>query len=73
METNIKKFIDDSANNNIYEIKTEDNSISKEIGWSEEIVRRISAEKNEPDWVLDIRLKALRLYDELNNPDWDLI
>ena len=32
METNIKKFIDDSANNNIYEIKTEDNSISKEIG-----------------------------------------
>ena len=70
METNIKKFIDDSTINNIYEIRTDDNSISKEIGLSEEIVRRISKEKNEPDWVLDIRLKALKLYNELTNPNW---
>ena len=66
MEDKINKFID----NNIYEIRTEDNSISKEIGLNEEIVRRISMEKNEPDWVLKTRLIALKIYNELSNPNW---
>ena len=65
----MKTRIDD-INENIYNIRTEDTSLKKEIGISEDVIRLISKEKNEPDWVLDIRLKALKLYDELNNPDW---
>ena len=68
MKTNIDKIVDNT--NNIYEIRTNDNSISKEIGLNEEIVRNISKEKNEPDWVLDIRLKALKLFDESTDPNW---
>ena len=65
----MKTRIDD-INENIYNVRTEDNYLKKEIGISEDVIRMISKEKNEPDWILDIRLKALKLYDELNNPDW---
>ena len=56
--------------NNIYNIKTKNESIKKEYGLTEEIIRNISKEKNEPSWVLDLRLKALKAYFELSNPDW---
>ena len=39
-------------------------------GLSEETVRYISAKKNEPEWMLDWRLKAYRLWLELEAPDW---
>jgi Fe-S cluster assembly protein SufB len=39
-------------------------------GLSEEIVRMISAKKNEPDWLLDYRLKAFRHWKTLKHPDW---
>ena len=41
----------------VYRKKTEE-------GLTEEIVRAISEEKNEPDWMLDFRLKALEIYYE---------
>ena len=55
---------------NIYNIKTETRYLKKGIGISEDVVRLISQEKEEPEWVLDIRLKALKIFNELNNPDW---
>ncbi len=39
-------------------------------GLSEEVVRDISAKKNEPEWMLDIRLKALRTFDKKPMPVW---
>jgi Fe-S cluster assembly protein SufB len=39
-------------------------------GLSEEVVREISALKNEPDWMLQTRLKALRLFDKKPIPTW---
>ena len=39
-------------------------------GLSEDIVRRISAHKEEPEWMLDFRLKALRIYERKPMPDW---
>src|SRR6266849_3196653 len=39
-------------------------------GLSEEVVRDISARKNEPDWVLDMRLKGLKLFGRKPMPDW---
>ncbi|HLP79338.1 MAG TPA: Fe-S cluster assembly protein SufB [Acidobacteriota bacterium] len=40
------------------------------IGLSEELVREISRVKQEPDWMLAIRLKGLRLFNELSMPTW---
>ena len=39
-------------------------------GLSEEIIRLISAKKNEPEWLLDYRLKAYRHWLTLTHPDW---
>jgi Fe-S cluster assembly protein SufB len=39
-------------------------------GLSEEIVRAISARKNEPDWLLDWRLKAYRHWLTMKEPTW---
>jgi len=39
-------------------------------GLSEDVVREISALKNEPKWMLDYRLKALRLFERKPMPNW---
>lgn len=39
-------------------------------GLTEDIVRRISERKNEPDWMLKIRLDSLREYHKKPMPDW---
>ncbi len=39
-------------------------------GLSEAIVRQISAHKDEPEWMLDFRLKALRIYESKPMPTW---
>ncbi|GHT10708.1 Fe-S cluster assembly protein SufB [Bacteroidia bacterium] len=39
-------------------------------GLNEEIVRLISAKKNEPEWLLEFRLKAFRYWLTLEMPDW---
>ncbi len=39
-------------------------------GLSEDIVRYISAKKNEPEWMLEWRLKALRHWHTMEEPTW---
>src|SRR5260370_40304550 len=39
-------------------------------GLSEEVVRYISARKNEPEWMLDLRLKGLKSYGRKPLPTW---
>lgn len=39
-------------------------------GLSKEIVQKISTSKNEPQWLLDIRLKAFELYQSMPLPSW---
>src|SRR5246500_4324076 len=39
-------------------------------GLSEEVVRDISARKNEPDWMLDLRLKGLKYFGRKPMPRW---
>ncbi|MEU4534845.1 MULTISPECIES: Fe-S cluster assembly protein SufB [unclassified Streptosporangium] len=39
-------------------------------GLSEEVVRNISALKSEPEWMLDLRLKGLRLFGKKPMPNW---
>src|SRR6478736_9494739 len=39
-------------------------------GLSEDTVRLISARKNEPEWLLDWRLKAFRRWQQMAEPRW---
>jgi len=39
-------------------------------GLNEEIVRALSKKKNEPDWMLDFRLKAFNKWKEMKEPRW---
>ena len=39
-------------------------------GLSEDTVRFISAKKDEPEWMLEWRLKAFRLWQTMSEPDW---
>ncbi len=48
----------------------EDYVFKAEKGLSEEIVRAISAMKNEPEWMLDFRLKGYRHYLQRPLPEW---
>ncbi|MBU3663896.1 MAG: Fe-S cluster assembly protein SufB, partial [Bacteroidetes bacterium] len=39
-------------------------------GLNEDIVRFISAKKNEPEWMLEYRLKAFRHWQKMEEPNW---
>jgi Fe-S cluster assembly protein SufB len=41
-----------------------------EKGLNEDTVRFISAKKGEPEWMLDWRLKAFRLWQDMEEPNW---
>ena len=39
-------------------------------GLNEDIIRFISAKKDEPDWMLEWRLKAFAVWQKMESPDW---
>ena len=39
-------------------------------GLNEDVVRLISAKKNEPEWLLDWRLAAYEAWTKMDEPDW---
>ena len=54
-----------------YGFKDEDISVFKtQKGLSEEVIIEISKIKNEPEWMLEFRLKAYEKFLELDNPSW---
>ena len=44
--------------------------IPAQRGLSEDVVRNISGLKSEPEWMLDLRLRGLRLFDKKPMPNW---
>jgi len=63
----IVKDIDDYK----YGFNDGDISVFKtEKGLNESVVRAISEKKGEPEWMLDIRLKALKFFEKKANPTW---
>ncbi|MBW8382842.1 MAG: Fe-S cluster assembly protein SufB, partial [Youngiibacter sp.] len=70
MEKRSKTNIDD-LDRGIYDVKNEFTySYKSESGLTEDIIRDISAKKNEPDWMLQFRLKSLELYNKIDVPTW---
>ncbi len=58
-------------NDSLYDFKNKDEYAFKiEKGLNEDIVKEISKQKNEPSWMLEIRLKALQIYNKLSLPVW---
>ncbi len=54
-----------------YGFKTDTkNAFDTGKGLSEEVVREISKIKNEPEWMLEFRLKAYKKYEEMELPKW---
>lgn len=69
-ENKVKSALKD-MDRGVYDIKNEFTYSHKTAqGLNEQIVREISAKKNEPDWVLQRRLKSLKLFYEIPNPTW---
>lgn len=67
----MKKTIVQDINHNIYDFKNPDDySYKMANGLSRQIVEEISKKKNEPQWMLNIRLKALETYNQLEMPSW---
>ncbi len=65
------KNLDIPTNNAEYDFKDEDVSVFKTPkGLNEEIVREISKIKNEPEWMLEYRLKSLKCFLEKPMPTW---
>ena len=61
----------DDINRNIYDIKNKDDYDYKiQKGLTREIVEEISKQKNDPEWMREIRLKALDAYNKLELPTW---
>ena len=61
----------DDINRSVYDIKDEvEFSYKADRGLTEDIIRKISAEKEEPAWMLEKRLQALRIYESLDVPPW---
>lgn len=57
----------------VYDIKDVENEgdfYREKEGLTEDIVRHVSKEKHDPDWMLEFRLKSLDLYNKMSVPDW---
>ena len=65
-----KTYVED-IERTLYDIKDADHSVYKtQSGLTEEIIRDISKRKNDPQWMLDFRLKSLAVYKSLALPTW---
>ncbi|WP_026881906.1 Fe-S cluster assembly protein SufB [Clostridium akagii] len=66
-----KKTVVEDSDRGIYDIKNKDNfSYKSQKGLTREIILDISKRKNEPEWMRDLRLKSLEVYNKTELPTW---
>ena len=67
-EKELKKELDNKS----YEFGfvTDIESEKVPVGLNEEIIRLISSKKNEPNWLLEYRLKAFEVWKDMDEPEW---
>lgn len=69
--SNKKDYNIEELERGVYDIKNEDRySYKVNKGLTEDTIRKISEEKNEPEWMLDFRLKSLETYKKTAMPTW---
>ena len=65
-----KSHVDD-IDRSVYDIRDEEHDAYRiEAGLTPEIVDKISKEKNDPEWMHELRLKSLEIYNGMKIPDW---
>ena len=69
----LKEFSDIANKEYEYGFKTDIKTELIEKGLNEDIVRKISAKNNEPDFILEFRLKAFKHWLTMEEPDWALL
>ena len=67
MSTDVKQFIDRPYDSGF---RTDIEMESMPPGLNEDVIRAISAKKNEPEWMLEFRLKAYHHWRQMEEPDW---
>ena len=71
MSDNKQKVVEiDRSAYEFKDIETEKDFYRMQEGLDEETVLKVSAEKNDPEWMRDFRLKCLKLYNEMEMPKW---
>ena len=56
-----------------YGFVTDIETVKAPKGLSEEVIRFISAKKDEPAWLLDWRLKSYKKWLKMEEPDWAML
>lgn len=65
-----KTYVED-VDRSIYDFRNVDEDVYKVAeGLTPEIVRQISKEKNDPEWMLELRLKSLDIYNNMEMKPW---
>ncbi|MAF99446.1 MAG: Fe-S cluster assembly protein SufB [Nanoarchaeota archaeon] len=71
MQSQTEQLENFTIDRNRYDDANEDKSVYKsEPGLTEEVVRKISESKSEPEWMLQKRLQAFKLFQETPMPNW---
>ena len=61
----------EDINRSLYDFRYEEKDAYKvDAGLTPDIVEQISREKNDPDWMLELRLKSLEIYNKTGIPEW---
>ena len=68
--TETKQHVEEIAGEYKYGFTTDVEMEMAPKGLSEDVIRFISAKKEEPEWMLDWRLKAYRSWLKMKEPDW---
>ena len=66
----IKQIIDESGDKYKYGFVTDIKTDTVPKGLSADIIRLISSKKNEPEWLLERRLKAFEFWQNMQEPTW---
>ena len=65
-----KTYVED-IDRSFYDFRFEDkDNYQVDSGLTEDIIRQISKEKGDPDWMLEFRLKSLKIFEETPMPNW---
>ncbi len=68
---NEEKILKDATKSDYkYGFVSKFNSETLEVGLNEDIIKKISLKKNEPEWMLNWRLKAYNIFLKMNEPTW---
>ncbi|MDO4539442.1 MAG: Fe-S cluster assembly protein SufB, partial [Coriobacteriales bacterium] len=65
-----KTYVEE-ADRSFYDFRFDDkDSYKVASGLTPDIIRQISGEKNDPDWMLEFRLRSLEVFNQMSMPNW---